>query len=533
MKETGINWFYDTLGLDTGAFAVFYTFENGAGTSVSSVPSGQAVYSGTLASATNFWNKPGSGYFNGYSLTINNASGLASTSWTDIFVYEKVNTDDCVLFNSLSANSGYKIGITRTNKPYFESYNGGPVVGASLNNYSDKNAVTFTYLPNYLVIGYYNFNSKTVESESFDYPFSVAASDNRKIGTSFTGYMDYYIHLTQPISPQIQAQLLSGLFAYPTGQGYAVSYIYTTGITGYQDIQVITTGVTGYVITPLGDQGRDYYTGQFPTNFTSTSLTGIMSSGLFSSGITGVIIYPETGSTTTLYALLTGYASSFGMKKVQIFADIQTGDIVKQSVSYTQFDDNYNKTALNQYSGYTVNSNYTTGYINSYLNGVAQACQGWTLNSGFVFVSGANASDSFYFDTKSGSHNTIIVLNGITGYALAFSGQEVFLNGVNLISGYDFLTNAGNIYITNKNTGITGYLFEYPIVLSIFTGNFNISTGLTFQRNTSNIYVNGIRQQNYLTYTEGAIFDLLSGNNYNPSLCTELYNNNNNYWEKV
>jgi hypothetical protein len=136
MKETGINWFYDALDLDTGAFAVFYTFEDGAGTTVSSVPSGQAVYAGELSSATNFWVKPGSGFFSGNSLAITNASGLSAGSWTDIFVYEKVNTDACVLFDSMGAGSGYRIGITKSNKPYFESDNGEPIIGASLNNYS-------------------------------------------------------------------------------------------------------------------------------------------------------------------------------------------------------------------------------------------------------------------------------------------------------------------------------------------------------------------------------------------------------------
>jgi hypothetical protein len=531
MKETGINWFYDALDLDTGAFAVFYTFEDGAGTTVSSVPSGQAVYAGELSSATNFWVKPGSGFFSGNSLAITNASGLSAGSWTDIFVYEKVNTDACVLFDSMGAGSGYRIGITKSNKPYFESDNGEPIIGASLNNYSSKNVVSFSYFPNYLTIGYLNFNTQLVEQETFDLPFQINPSDDRKIGSSYTGYMDYYIHVTQPMAPQVQSQWLSGLYVYPTGSTLPVTSVCTTGITGYQDVLVYETGVTGYSITPGGDEGRDYYTGQFPTTFSQGVLTGILSSGLYSSGVSGDACYPVTGDLTTAFVYLTGYASSFGMQKTQAFYHTESTDVVKQSVSYTLFEPFYNIVLQHQYSGYLIDTTYGTGQLNPFLNGVAQNGDGWTLNSGYLLVSGGVISDSFFFDSKSGSHQTFTVAGGTTGFAFAYSGQEIFLNGVNLISGYDYLLTAGTVNLTHANTGITGYIFEYPVVLTSVTGVFTVRTGAPFQRNTTNLYLNGVRQQNYSTYTEGAVFDLLSGNSFNPAECVSVYDNSNLYWE--
>lgn len=531
MKETGINWFYDALDLDTGAFAVFYTFEDGAGTTVSSVPSGQAFYTGTLSSATNFWVKPGSGFFSGNNLVIENASGLSSTSWTDVFVYEKVNTDPCVLFDSMGNGSGYRIGITAANKPYFESYNGEPVIGGSLNNYSSKNIVSFSYFPNYLTIGYLNLSAQTVETETFDYPFGIVPSDARMLGPSYTGYMDYYIHITQPISTQVQAQLFSGFYVYPTGSELPVTSICTTGITGYQDVVVYETGVTGYSVSPGGDEGRDYYTGQFPTTFTQTTLTGILSSGLYSSGVSGSTCFPVTGALTTLFMTLTGYASSFGMQKVQAFYHTETTDIVKQSVSRTLFDPYYNITLLRQYSGYLIDPAITTGRINAYLNGVAQGVQGWTLRSGYLQVSGGVNSDTFSFDLKSGDHQVFNVTGGLTGFAFTYSGQEIYLNGVNLVSGYDYLVTAGTLNLTHTSTGITGYLLEYPIVLPFETGIFTVQTGAPFSRNSSNLYLNGVRQTNYSTYTEGAIFDLLSGNFFDPAICIPVYNDSDLYWE--
>ena len=131
MKESGINYFYSNLGMDTGAFAVYYTFEDNAGTNVASVSGGQSGYSGTLNSAAGFWTSPGSGHFSGTTLTINNASGLDSPGWTKVFSYEKTSVEPCILFDSLSGSSGCRIGVNKANKPYFQTYNTEPVVATS------------------------------------------------------------------------------------------------------------------------------------------------------------------------------------------------------------------------------------------------------------------------------------------------------------------------------------------------------------------------------------------------------------------
>ena len=118
MKESGINYFYGQLGLNTGNFGVYYAFEDNAGSNVVSVSGAQTGYSGTLSSVGNFWSSPGSGFFTGQTLTINNTSGLSSSAWTKIFIYEKIDTNACILFDSLNGVSGYRIGVTSSNKPF-------------------------------------------------------------------------------------------------------------------------------------------------------------------------------------------------------------------------------------------------------------------------------------------------------------------------------------------------------------------------------------------------------------------------------
>lgn len=531
MKESGVNYFYGNLGLDTGAFAVLYTFESNAGTNIPSVSGGQTGFSGTLNSASSFWVSPGSGFFSGTTLTINNASGLDSTSWTKVFVYEKVNVDPCILFDSIVGTSGYRIGITKANKPYFESINQEPIVAGSLNQYSSKNVVSFTYLPNYLMIGLYNWNSQTVEAETFSYPFQVARSDAQRLGGQFTGYMDMYMHFTTPLSAAVQGQLFSGLFAYPTGIGYQITNVCVTGITGYQNVVVFTTGVTGYTTTPGSDEGQGYYTGAFPTTSTQGVLTGYLSTGLYASGVSGSVCYPVTGAATTLYQLLTGYAASFGMEKIQYFSFIDTADTTKNSVGYTPWDDTYNRIGLRQYSGYFVSPVYDTGYYDLFLNGVALGGSGWSVTGSYIIITGAAVSDTLTYDLRSGSKQSFQVTGITFAYPFGYTGQELYVNGVNLVSGLDFSRSGTSIVLSGAYTGIVGDIFEYPVFQAPTTGRHTNWTGLRFWRGTSSAYMNGVRQTLDSMYVEGAIYDKLSGTFFNPLACVNIYDNTDLYWE--
>ncbi len=59
---------------------------------------------------------------------------------------------------------------------------------------------------------------------------------------------------------------------------------------------------------------------------------------------------------------------------------------------------------------------------------------------------------------------------------------------------------------------------------------FSVWSRTPFQRDTSNLYFNGVRQENYSLYIEGAAIDLLSGNSFNPNQCAAIYSNSNLFW---
>jgi hypothetical protein len=162
---------------------------------------------------------------------------------------------------------------------------------------------------------------------------------------------------------------------------------------------------------------------------------------------------------------------------------------------------------------------------------MAQASLGWTISGQYLIVTGAEQADVITMDLKSGDKQVFTVSNGNTGFQIQYSGQKIYLNGLNLLSGYDFLVTGSILSLTNRNTGVDGYIFEIPIVLNYWTGNSSLITGTKFSRNTSNIYFNGLRQQNKVSYIEGAIFDLLSGNSFNYSGSADIYDNNGLFWE--
>lgn len=529
MKQSGVNYQVWSLGLDTGALKVFYTFEEGAGTTINSVSGGQSLYNGTLASNAGFWVKPGSGFANGSAITVGNAAGLASPLWTMLFGYEKVNANAGVLFQSLNGSSGFNVGLTAANRPYLETFNAEPVLATSTNNYASKAVISLSYFSNSLSLGYYNPTSQQLEQETFSAPFALTPSNAWSLFPQFTGYVDFFLYFTDYYDANTLNKLLSGLYYVPTGVAYQTQTICSTGITGYQTHTLTQTGITGYNIIANAGDGYPDYAYVFPTATATGVLTGIIGTTSYSVGLTGVTCYTVTGGSTVGFSFLSGYAASFGMQKVQLYDFILSGDVVKDSYSFTPQDDTYNKTATAGYGSYYLGASYDTGYLDLFQNGLAQGGSGWTTNGAFLTLTGAQGGDQVCFDLRSGNKR-VHPITGVT-YSILYTGQELYLNGLNLISGVDFTAGAGTVTLVGNNTGISGYLFQYPVVLAYTTGSYSVHTGASFDRNSSNVYRNGVRQQLRNQYIEGAVFDLLSGSIYNPQQAVTIYGNDDTNWE--
>ncbi len=133
------------------------------------------------------------------------------------------------------------------------------------------------------------------------------------------------------------------------------------------------------------------------------------------------------------------------------------------------------------------------------------------------------------FDISTGTKNTFNYTGGGTT-AIIYSGQEIYLNGLKLISGLDFAALGSTIRLIGNNTGISGRLDENGVILDSITGNFVIYTGTTFSRYSSRYFVNGLKQQINSDYYEGGIVDLLSGNSYNYNNVVNVYDDNGNFW---
>ncbi len=528
MKESGINFFFNQLGLDTGDWGIFYTFEEGAGSSITNISGAQTGFSGALSSIGNFWDMPGSGHSTGQSISIANASGLFSDFWTMMFAWQKTTPFGGTLFSNTGLNSGFEIGLTDSNKVYFTTNNQTVSNTVSM---GDKNVVAVSYLPNTVTFNYYNFNAQKIEAESFIGNFNVQESDTWTLLPRYTGYIDYFLYFSNHYSPALISQLCSGFWAYYTGIIYPTETITIQDITGYQQVSIIQTGVTGYSGSQSGNEGINYYTGEFPLTGNYTPLTGIISTNTFYSGVTGLITAIATGAPSYGYTFLTGYVASFGLDKILIFDSmgVNKNDIIKSSFATVPWNWTFNKNTLYQYSGFLPDQSFTGLGINIFQNGAAVNISGWNLNSGYAFITGADINDNITYDYVTGTLRFAFA----TGLPISFAytGQEIFLNGVNLVSGYDFKMEGTNAIITGNFTGATGILFDFPYGSSSNTGNSGIFLTQRFLKDSSQVYINGVRQVLGTSCIEGTRLDMLSGNYYSNEQSIVIYNDNDLFWD--
>lgn len=529
IKGSGINYFISEVGVSDLA-RVFYTFESGQ-THVPSVPSGISIYSGLINGDTGiFWSKPGSGLFSGSYLTINE-TGLGTDYFTNLLSFELVNTGKQLLISTLENGSGYEIGLNDAHKLYFRSQSNGSNIYATSNiNLSSKNLISIGYLTNNVELGYYNFNSKSFEVESFSQDFGSIRNNNKfVIGSGFTGYIDYFLHFNLLVGADSLGQLASGWVFIPTGYSYETETICTNKITGYGQTPYLKTGFIGFSGQILSSDGANDFTGAFPTSATGYAITGIVESGyaLGPLSVEECIIY--TGARISLYDTLTGYASSFGMDKVLEINYLDSADLVKVEKDYTPFNNLYNKSLILIETGFYSQEILSSGLDNLYLNGVAITNSGVFYSGQIITSNQFSSPDEIFYDTKEGDKK--IYLTGFNYLAFAYSGQQIFLNGQNLVSGDGFIVNGGVLTITGQSTGVSGVVFERPISLSYETGSSYLWTGRKFSRRASLVFLNGIRQELGEDYLEGSNYDLLKGNSFNEYNNNVLYSSEGNFWD--
>lgn len=522
MKESGLNYFYQKAEINPSAWEIFYTFENGIGENISSVQNASEIYTGVLSNVGDFWASPGSGFVSGNFINVRNFEEINQQYFTQIFVFEKLTSGRCELFRA-TEGADYSLGITDANKLYFD--NGFGITAPCQSQLGQKSAVVLRYLPNNIAISYYNPTTSKVETTNTIANFNLANANAATLFSGFTGFVDYYLYISDFIYDNSLESLLSGLFYRKTGEFLPVETICESVITGYQSVEVIKTGITGYKTTVNGSGGIGYFSGEFPGSEV-VGLTGIISRAVVSSGVVGQICYDVTGDLIDSLEWLSGYCASFGMDGYTFLTNPSGLHLFALNVTPQQ--NKYNFSLQSTVDGFVSAEALESGLMNIYLNGLATTSSGYNFAPSFLSFSGADQFDNLTYDLESGTRS-VYENTGII--PIQYVGQSIFLNGVALASGLDFTASESGIELSLENKDISGVVFEYPFAISFASGAENYLITGKFSKNGSVIYVNGIRQKLGVDYVEKSKVDGLGKNLYNSFDNIVIYDGNGLFWE--
>ena len=568
--HSGLLYYYDLLSLDRNQLRVHYRFDSNSGLTIPNEAPNFPQMSGALSSTGDFYQKSGSGFFTGQSISVQNGTGLSSESWTHLFIFEKTGTDRGVIFDSLMTGalySGYVFGVNDNNRLYFESYNAnGPFTQTSNLMLGRKNAVAIAKTNNLLTFYCYDFNNDEILSDNqVINGIYVLPSSKGIIGRTsgapifidnrpYLGYIDEYVYIQDALTPSTLRYLVSGLCSNYSLQSGAITSFYDTGVTGYLTGVTGVTGVTGYqnVITSSGLD--PFGTGEYYFTYATTGLTGFLTTGLLITPLTGVRTYYNTGDSVSVLSIRSGYISEFNLNEVSYLQKIDSDDYSLANIFP------FKTAKLNYEAGYEeidgrfqLNAAYIDSEIEIYLNGVAQISTGYIVTgnfyaSGLVLSGDYVIADTFYIDsTGFFSENDVLIYDNISGAKngvlnISQSGgvapidvqkRLVFFNGQALYSGFEYVASGSNFrWVSDKYSGVSGRLFSFPIVYAIEsqTGTFITVSG-TVPRRNSQMYLNGVRQQINTQYIENSNIDLIKQSGIFEFLPNFVYNNDSGYYE--
>ena len=357
------------------------------------------------------------------------------------------------------------------------------------------------------------------------------------LGTGITGYETVVTYSTSYV---------------PTGyiqSGY--SYFVGFGVTGYETTYLgLTQDACGtfnptYAKTPLN--GNIYATGTtgvytgvvavITPTYTNKSLTGLLTGQVFVPVSTNVcsgfdVYYPKS------LFIDSGFIGSLGFNGIYsyyqcgtIFSNecyFYTGDFYQNINLAPQFDSNI--------PDWKIDSSHSgSGKNLIFNNGQLLLESGWSsYSSGFstlynitgnIFLDGnvirSNGYNDSYDNLIYDNSNIIYLKTGAnaglsisSAFSSAYSDYSIFLNGVKMLSGLDYsssqflfsipessvLIKINNNYISNKKQYITG-----------LSNTLSLNGNQAFCNNSSQVYVNGLRQLIDYDYSEISRFSILTG----------------------
>lgn len=596
--ENAITYFlrkYYTIS--TQNYQVFYDF-NDYGQYVNNITGSLSLSGKIMGNNTgNFYSQSGLANFSGNSVYIDNSSGNINVQNCTYFItYENKSFGDFTLINCIETGAynnsiyykGYEFGVTANNRLYFNYYNAnGPQVFVSKEYMADKSNIFLSVENNSIRFGSYDFVSETLNFNSYPIvsnyifqPSGIWVSSNLEYtglysrNSSFNGTMERLL-VFSPSIPNSDVRLINSgtVCAYYSG-GEVITYIESTGITGYATGMLpYFTGVTGttYAITgEITDIFGDTYSG-----YGQVDLTGV----LYSEQILpqyGLIYIPNNQYVQDSVAINNSLINKFGKTNINFLFKIETDDnincsyntgeyqVYNQNNLLSKYIDGFNYfswinddkssyavsiNGLYQYSGQNVPSGDIYNITNIVSGDYIVNENGEILCSN-IFGSNDRAKvdiiypdlyNSIYIDNFTLS-NSQLVNSGERYYLNWPANSEIFLNGQKLISGDDisigsaadygvqngmiYFKNSGIFY--NLSSSILSALIQNDMCDEVSQSNL-LRAKSEFLINSAKAYRNGVRLDNKYDYLELANFDTNLGTGIFDIKQDIIYNGNGGF----
>ncbi len=571
MRHSGLRYFLNEIGVDTGAYRLHYRFDvSGSGQKIPN-EANYPQHSGFLSAIGTFYAVSGSGWFSGQSINIGNAENLPSDAWGHLFIYEKTGFGGGVIFDSFIRNpisSGYSFGLTESNRLYFQYSDANyPILETSNLMLGDKNLVCITKGNN--TISFYNYDfseqeifadEKTINgnyclpSNKANIAQSLMLHSGFGLNKPFSGYLSEYVILDQRVSPSIFRYLASGLVSdyFETRNIIASGQI--NQITGYISGLTGVTGVTGYANVITGSGLDPFSTGEYIYYYQNVGLTGYLTTGLKLTPQTGNMAFYITGDVSGYLIQNTGLIYSFGYDELSYLRKIDHLDISLFRVPQNTFLE------LNQLglfddvtTKFQTKDIYTPEQISLFFNGICQLYTGYSVTGNIygsgIVISGDFVLDGFYinttgfyngddvaiYDAVSGKKTAAILTGVVSGAPVLINKNShiFFLNGQALISGLDYEIVSNNfVWKRNDFSGVSGVIFgqedssHFKNITGIF---FNNSLRAGWKQNQ--LFLNGQRQLHQINYLPNSKFDLIKQSGIFEGNLSQVFNNETAYFE--
>lgn len=545
MIKTGINYFYDFLGLDQSNLKVFYDFTSTSvtgGNKIGSVSNGKELYSG---SATTIYSINNSGAFSSSRdnlIKINNISiDDFNSDLSFLIKFRPSISQSSVLFSSLTGDSfksGFNIGINNSNNLYLEYYdNQGPVILTNQKKLPETSIVNVSISRGNVGLGWYNANSRRMESTNFFINSAyLLFSDKWYLGGNiltgvgnqdFSGYMGGFLAFNTALSQASVTRLTSGFYSYPSVVPAVSGYSVTTGVVDYSYTE-IPSYVTGFNSIFSGYRTVGACGETYPVWYDVPVVTQGVPSGRYDPVYGEITGYFEISPEVTGAVINTGLLREMGYDSVTYtWRDI--GASSREIYNYTGIE---TTSYLNKFGNYdfvkgdfSTDSFYQSGNCNVFLNGVFQVESGYVVTGQFFNSGKSGIADFFinnqYIDIKdqifssdtliydnNNQQNRVIKNNVVDGgfftvVTIPSGYSELYWNGQKLIREVDYynfgLAPSGSVNYA-VSSEIRPLLIDETFVATKINTNFQRNTGSNsiyginkFLPDTTNFYLNGIR----------------------------------------